>query len=448
MRSTPSTLFLSVNCTSRVCSPLASVLPRFVEGFSRLPLDVGVCLQADCPLPDALFSRRQRGVRAGDRVVATGRNLEKVRKVFPDVASESIAFVQLDVAAEAQAKAAVDEATKRFGRIDVLVNNAGYSLLGNFEQMTTAEIQQQFATNFYGVVHLMQAALPVMRRQRSGHIINISSVAGVVGLKHCAAYAATKFAVEGLSLSVATEVEKFGIKITVVEPGFFRTDLLDAHNVRWVSKVSEDYAPEGTAEDMWSQYNGTQPNDPAKLGDALVKIAAMRKLGLESVVGKRIDSTYEPGERSGAWIKQRTNREQEFVIGGYIPGAHGFDALLVGLYQNKQLVFTAKVKNGFVPRIRDRILPALENVRTAHCPFKNLPEQRTSRWGESLTAEKMNECRWIKPKLVCQVKFVEWTDAGHLRHCTFVAMRDDKKTRGGRPPNLSIKLRMKPHFSR
>jgi NAD(P)-dependent dehydrogenase (short-subunit alcohol dehydrogenase family) len=106
--------------------------------------------------------------------------------------------------------------------------------------MTTAEIQQQFTTNFYGVVHVMQAALPVMRRQRSGHIINISSVAGVVGLKHCAAYAATKFAVEGLSLSVATEVEKFGIKITGVEPDFFRTDLLDAQNVRWVGKVIED----------------------------------------------------------------------------------------------------------------------------------------------------------------------------------------------------------------
>src|SRR5580693_1098782 len=155
-------------------------------------------------------------LRAGARAVATGKNLEKVRKAYPDVASENIAFVQLDVGDEAQAKAAVDEATKRFGRIDVLVNNAGYSLLGNFEQMSTSEIQQQFATNFYGVVNVMQATLPVMRRQRSGHIINISSVAGVVGLKHCAAYAATKFAVEGLSLSVATEVEKFGIKITVV----------------------------------------------------------------------------------------------------------------------------------------------------------------------------------------------------------------------------------------
>jgi len=180
------------------------------------------------------------------------------------------------VASEAQAKVAVDEAVKRFGRIDVLVNNAGYSLLGNFEQMTIAEIQQQFAPNFYGVVQVMQATLPVMRRQRSGHIINISSVAGVVGLKHCAAYAATKFAVEGLSLSVATEVEKFGIKITVVEPGFFRTDLLNPQNVRWVGKVIEDYAPEGTAQNMWSQYDGTQPNDPAKLGDALVKIVAMQ----------------------------------------------------------------------------------------------------------------------------------------------------------------------------
>jgi len=215
-------------------------------------------------------------LRAGHRVVATGRNLEKVRKGYPDAPQENLAFVQLDVADETQAKAAVDEAVKRFGRIDILVNNAGYSLLGNFEQMTTTEIQQQFTPNFYGVVHVMQAALPVMRQQRSGHIINISSVAGVVGLKHCAAYAATKFAVEGLSLSVATEVEKFGIKVTVVEPGFFRTDLLDARNVRWVSKVVEDYASEGTAEDMWSKYNGTQPNDPAKLGDALVQIAVMQ----------------------------------------------------------------------------------------------------------------------------------------------------------------------------
>ena len=149
--------------------------------------------------------------------------------------------------------------------------------------------------------------------------------------------------------------------------------------------------------------------------------------GARGVVGKRISSIYEPSERSGAWIKHRTNREQEFVIGGYIPGAHGFDVLLVGVYEKKQLIFVAKVKDGFVPRIRDEIFPALKALQTAQCPFVNLPEKRASRWGESLTAEKMGRCRWIKPKMVCRIAFVEWTDAGHLRHCTFIAMRDDKR---------------------
>ena len=95
--------------------------------------------------------------------------------------------------------------------------------------------------------------------------------------------------------------------------------------------------------------------------------------------------------------------------------------------ENKRLIFVAKVKDGFVPRIRDEIFPALQKLRVVHCPFKNLPEKKVSRSGESLTAENMKECYWVKPKLVCQVAFLEWTDAGHLRHCTFVAMRDDKK---------------------
>ena len=129
--------------------------------------------------------------------------------------------------------AAVEEVVKRFGLIDIAVNNAGYSLLGNFEEMTIPELKTQLATNFYGVVHGMRAVLPIMRKQRSGHIINISSMAGVIGFAHCAAYAASKFAVEGLSLSVAAEVEKFGIKVTLVEPGFFRTDLLDNRNAKY-----------------------------------------------------------------------------------------------------------------------------------------------------------------------------------------------------------------------
>jgi NAD(P)-dependent dehydrogenase (short-subunit alcohol dehydrogenase family) len=217
----------------------------------------------------------QAALKAGDRVVATGRNLEKVRNVLSGVARDNVALVKLDVGNEAEAEAAVESAMKAFGRIDVLVNNAGYSLLGNFEELSTAEIERHIATNFYGVMYVMRAVLPVMRKQRSGRIINISSVAGVVGLKHTGAYSAAKFAVEGMSLAVAHEVEPFGIKIVVVAPGFFRTDLLDARNAKYSASSIADYGAEGKAEDMWSAYDDKQPGDPAKLGDVLVKLAAM-----------------------------------------------------------------------------------------------------------------------------------------------------------------------------
>jgi NAD(P)-dependent dehydrogenase (short-subunit alcohol dehydrogenase family) len=214
-------------------------------------------------------------LKAGDRVVATARTLGKVRNALRDVAGYNVAFIQLDVANEAQAKAAVEEAVKQFGRIDVAVNNAGYAVMGNFEELPTSDIEQQFATNFWGVAYVMRAVLPVMRKQRSGHIFNISSVAGVVGLKHCGAYGAAKFALEGLSLAVANEVEQFGVKITVVEPGFFRTDLIGPQNVRWGKNTIKDYAAEGSVEAMWSPYHGTQQGDPAKLGEVLVKLAGM-----------------------------------------------------------------------------------------------------------------------------------------------------------------------------
>jgi NAD(P)-dependent dehydrogenase (short-subunit alcohol dehydrogenase family) len=233
-------------------------------------------------------------LKAGDRVVATGRNLNKVRKALNDVAGDKLAFVPLDVANEAQAKPAVAAAISAFGRIDVLVNNAGYSLLGNFEELRTAEIEQLMATNFYGVMYVMRAVLPVMRKQRSGRIINISSLAGVVGFKHCGAYSAAKFAVEGLSASVAHEVEPFGIKITAVEPGFFRTDLLEAHNAKYAGSTIEDYAAEGTAEKMWSGYHGAQQGDPAKLGDVLVKIAGMDNPPRQFVAGSDAFAVVQP----------------------------------------------------------------------------------------------------------------------------------------------------------
>jgi bifunctional non-homologous end joining protein LigD len=174
--------------------------------------------------------------------------------------------------------------------------------------------------------------------------------------------------------------------------------------------------------------------DPIRLSPLLEASAdqvldAVRKLGLEGVVGKRIGSIYEPGERSGAWIKQRTDRAQEFVIGGYKPGTQGFDSLLVGVFEKKEFRFVARVKNGFVPRLRQEIYSKFKGLEISECPFVNLPEKKGQRRGEALTAEKMKEYRWLKPQLVCQVSFVEWTDAGNLRHANFLAMRNDKSAR-------------------
>ncbi len=175
----------------------------------------------------------------------------------------------------------------------------------------------------------------------------------------------------------------------------------------------------------------SEARDPVRISAVLQApaaevLAAIRRLGLEGVIGKRIGSVYEPGERSGAWIKHRTDRQQEFVIGGYVPGTHGFEALLVGVHEAGQLRYVARVRNGFVARIRKNLLPMLEALAAKECPFANLPESRSSRWGEPLTAEKMKACRWVKPELVCQVGFVEWTEGGRLRHASFLALRDDK----------------------
>ena len=215
-------------------------------------------------------------LKAGDRVVATARNMDKLHSAFPDARNGSLALVRLDVSDAGQIKTALADAVTRFGRIDVLVNNAGNSFLGNFEELTNADFEQQMTTNFYGVVNVLRAALPILRKQRSGHIINVSSTAGAVGFKHCSAYGASKFAVEGLSLAVAEEVKQFGLTLTIVEPGFFRTRLLDAQNVKYAKSSIADYEHEGTVEAMWSAYDGKQPNDPDKLGEALVELSNLK----------------------------------------------------------------------------------------------------------------------------------------------------------------------------
>jgi DNA ligase D-like protein (predicted ligase) len=158
-------------------------------------------------------------------------------------------------------------------------------------------------------------------------------------------------------------------------------------------------------------------------------IRSVREQGLEGLVAKRRDSAYEAGQRSGAWQKMRINQGQEFVIGGYTIGGRTFDALIYGYYDGTKLFYAARTRNGFTPRLRDELLRRFRGLETHECPFANLPEARSGRWGAGLTASKMKDCRWIKPVLVGQFEFTEWTPDDHLRHSRFIALREDKKAR-------------------
>jgi DNA ligase D-like protein (predicted ligase) len=162
------------------------------------------------------------------------------------------------------------------------------------------------------------------------------------------------------------------------------------------------------------------PTSPSQL------VAAARKSGLEGVVAKRGDSRYESGERSGAWVKYKTNKGQELVIGGYKPGGDGFEYLLVGYYEGRDLIFIAKIRNGFTPALRRDVARRFAGLRTSRCPFANLPEKPSARRGEAITAEVMKNIQWLKPKLVAQIEFTEWTKGNHLRHSRFIELRDDK----------------------
>src|SRR6202166_3739650 len=158
-------------------------------------------------------------------------------------------------------------------------------------------------------------------------------------------------------------------------------------------------------------------------------LAAVREQGLEGIIGKRKDSVYQPGKRSGAWIKYRVNRRQEFVIGGYFPGPHGIDSLIVGYYEGEKLIYVARTRNGFVPASRREVFSKLKHFVTPTCPFVNLPETRRSRFGEELNAEKMKKAVWLRPEAVAQIEFLEWTEGDRLRHSKFVGLREDKDAR-------------------
>jgi bifunctional non-homologous end joining protein LigD len=161
-------------------------------------------------------------------------------------------------------------------------------------------------------------------------------------------------------------------------------------------------------------------------GTAAQVIDAVSRLGLEGVVAKRKDSRYQSGERSGTWLKLKLDRQQEFVVGGYRPGNLGVDALLVGVYEGKDLRFAGKVRAGMNPPVRRALFDVLKPLHTARCPFVDLPTTRVGRWGSGVTAEEMTELQWVKPQLVVQIRFVEWTADGQLRHSAFLGIRSDK----------------------
>lgn len=211
-------------------------------------------------------------LEAGNRIVATARDKEKLGKVFG--CNPNVLTLSLDVTDKTSITKAVETAVEKFGRIDVLVNNAGYGQLGWFENTTDEQIRNQFETNVFGVMNVTRTVLPSMRERRSGHIFTITSVSGIFSVAGGTIYASSKFAVEGFMEGLAQEVKPLGIHSTIIEPGFFRTDFLDGSSVKFAENNIPDYAPQFESFKKWHEnMNHKQTGDPKKLGELLVKLS-------------------------------------------------------------------------------------------------------------------------------------------------------------------------------
>jgi NAD(P)-dependent dehydrogenase (short-subunit alcohol dehydrogenase family) len=234
----------------------------------------------------------QAALAGGHAVVATGRNTEVVADAVGE--ADDLLVVELDVTNLASAEAAVQAALERFGRIDVLVNNAGNFYAGFFEELTPQQIEGQIATNLIGPMNVTRAILPVLRKQRSGNVVTITSTGGIVGQEFCSAYSASKFGLEGWMESLRFEIEPFGIHTTIVEPGFFRTELLTKESTAYADLSIDDYA-ERTAETRpaWEAMSGKQPNDPVKLAEALITVVDQQQPPLRWVAGADAVATVE-----------------------------------------------------------------------------------------------------------------------------------------------------------
>ncbi len=241
---------------------------------------------------------------AGHKVVATGRDTDKVTKAIGG-STDNLLVIKLDVTNPTEIEVAVKSAVDKFGTIDVLVNNAGNFYAGFFEELSQNQVERQIATNLFGPMNVTRAVLPVMRKNKSGHVITISSTAGQVGYELCSAYAASKFGLEGWMESLQIEVAPFGIHTTIVEPGFFRTNLLEPSSTIWSEIAIEDYAARiAVLRPGWESMSGKQGGDPAKLAAALLKIASQNEPPKRWMAGA--DSVAE-AERKAKELLEQTN---------------------------------------------------------------------------------------------------------------------------------------------
>jgi NAD(P)-dependent dehydrogenase (short-subunit alcohol dehydrogenase family) len=247
---------------------------------------------------------------AGFKVVATGRNAENVAKAIGK--SENLLITKLDITKPADAEATVKAAVDKFGTIDVLVNNAANFYAGFFEELTQEQINQQLQTSLIGPMNVTRAVLPVMRKQRSGHIISISSTAGLTSFDFCSAYSASKFGLEGWMQALQSEVAPFDINITIVNPGFFRTELLTEESTNYADHPIEDYREHREQQmQFWKTANGQQSGDPAKLAQALITIASEKKPPLRFLAGADAIGT---AEQVVVTLQQQINAYRELSI--------------------------------------------------------------------------------------------------------------------------------------
>jgi NAD(P)-dependent dehydrogenase (short-subunit alcohol dehydrogenase family) len=249
-------------------------------------------------------------LKAGGKVIATARKLDKVsdlERKYPDGAKA----LALDVTNEGEVNAAVEQAVARFGRVDVLVNNAGYGVAGAIEEVSEAEFMPMFETNVFGLLRVTRAFLPQLRKQRSGHILNLSSIGGLVASPGMGYYNATKFAVEGLSEALAGEIAPLGIKVTIIEPGPFRTDFLGRSGVIAEKRIADYDTTAANMRRYFAENDGKQPGDPVRAVHAMMQVVDSPEPPLRLLLGA--SALQRLRTKIGGWEKEIATWEQVTV---------------------------------------------------------------------------------------------------------------------------------------